>query len=163
MKYKRLTNEELKELETPFVRFLATNQITADEWAKMKTDAPGRVEELIEIFSDMVYDQTLKNIEYLEYKTPKDIKTFHCQKDKIVMMGLMVEGESDIDFTRAMTSDEMSQLIRESGAALSLYTAEKQLADDRETELFKMLNAGCLISRDGFLFKTLYALKPAGK
>ena len=92
MKYKRLTNDELAELETEFVRFLATYQINGQEWAKMKENEPQKVEELIEVFSDVVYEKTLTNIEYLEFKTPNDIKTFHCQKDKIVMMGLMVEG-----------------------------------------------------------------------
>ena len=159
MKYKRLTNDELSELEKEFVRFLSTYQINAQDWEKMKDSEPKKVEELIEVFSDLVYEKTLTNIEYLEFKTPNDIKTFHCQKDKIVMMGLMVEGDVTIDFTQNFSADKMSELIQKSNAQVNLYSAEKQYKGDREEELFKMLNWGCLISKDGHLYRTLEGLK----
>jgi flagellar motor switch protein FliG len=159
MKYKRLTNDELEELETEFIRYLATYQITAQEWEKMKETEPQKVDELIETFSDLVYEKTLTNIEYLEYKTPNDIKTFHCQKDKIVMMGLMVEGDVTIDFTKQLASNEMSELIQKSNAQVNLYSAEKEYKGGREEELFRMLDWGCLISKDGHLYKTLVGLK----
>lgn len=159
MKYKRLTNDELEELETEFIRYLATYQITAQEWEKMKETEPKKVDELIETFSDLVYEKTLTNIEYLEYKTPNDIKTFHCQKDKIVMMGLMVEGDVTIDFTKQLASNEMSELIQKSNAQVNLYSAEKEYKGGREEELFRMLDWGCLISKDGHLYKTLVGLK----
>ena len=159
MKYKRLTNEELTELESEFTRFLATYQINAQEWQKLKETEPKKVEELIELFSDLVYEKTLKNIEYLEFKTPNDIKTFHCLEDKIVMMGLMVEGDVPIDFTKQFSPTEMTELIQKSNAQVNLYSAEKEYKGSREDELFRMLNWGCLISKDGHLYKTLEGLK----
>lgn len=159
MKYKRLTNDELSELEKEFVRFLSTYQITAQDWEKMKDTEPKKVEELIEVFSDLVYEKTLTNIEYLEFKTPNDIKTFHCQKDIIVMMGLMVEGDVTIDFTQDFSPEKMSELIQKSNAQVNLYSAEKEYKGGREAELFRMLDWGCLISKDGHLYKTLVGLK----
>ena len=79
MKYRRLTNDELTELEKEFVRFLASNHITALDWEKLKGHDPKRVESLIEVFSDIVFEKILQGIEYLEFKTPTDIKTFHCE------------------------------------------------------------------------------------
>ena len=35
MKYRRLTNEELAELEKEFVRFLVSNTVTSEDWEKI--------------------------------------------------------------------------------------------------------------------------------
>ena len=159
MKYRRLSKEELQELESDFVRFLAANHVTADDWVKLKEERPERVEELIGIYSDLVYEKILAKLEYLEYKTPHDIKTFHCQSDKIVLMGIAVKPESGIDFTQNLTSQEMMDALKKSGQDLQIYTAEKGYNGSREGELFQMLESGCLISKDGHLFKSLSALK----
>lgn len=158
MKYRRLAIDELKELETEFVRFLATNTVTSDDWVKIKAENPERAEGLIEQFSDIVFEKTLSNIEYLEFKTPKDIKIFHCEKEKITMVGLMVAGETSIDFSKDMPAEEMIQALKQSNAEVKLYRAEKNYKPNRKAELFKMLESGCLITNDN-LFKTLIRLK----
>ena len=56
MRFRRLTKNELEHLEEDFVRFLASNQITADEWEKFKTEQPQKVHELLDIFSDIVLE-----------------------------------------------------------------------------------------------------------
>ncbi|PHN05766.1 DUF6495 family protein [Flavilitoribacter nigricans] len=159
MKYRRLTLEELSELEQDFIQFLSANGIPGPDWEKIKEDDPAKAEGLIELFSDIIFDKTLDQIEYLEYKTPKDIKIFHCEKHKIVMNGLLVDGKSDIDFTQAQDPEEMSRLLASSGAKLKIYTAQKKYHPNRKMELFKMMEDGALISRDGALFKTLESLK----
>ncbi len=159
MKYRRLTNAELEELEKEFIRFLATNQINAGDWEKLKEENPVKVEELIQLFSNIVFENIIKNIEFLEFRTPKDIKTFHCQAEKIAMMGLVIEGNSDFDFTKGLSSEQMTHLVRESQSQVSLYSAEKKYKGSREEELFKMLQNGCLISKDGALYRLLSTLK----
>lgn len=159
MKYRRLTNEELQELEKDFVRFLAANTITAEDWVRLKDKEPGKAEELIGVFSDIVFEKSLANAEYLEFKTPKDVKTFHFRMDRVVMNGLKVEGESRLDLTGSASVAEMVEEARRSDARLALYTAEKAYRKDREQEMFALLESGALISRDGLLFKTLEELK----
>ena len=100
MKYRRLSVEELEQLEPDFIRFLATNSIAGEDWVKMKANNPERSNELIDLFSDLIFERTLKKVEHLEFKTPNDIKLFHCMEDKIVMLGLFVEGHSNLDFTK---------------------------------------------------------------
>ena len=159
MKYRRLTEEELQELEKDFIRFLATNTITADEWERLKAERPEKVDRLIDVFSDQVFERTLREVRYLEYKTPRDIKTFHCLPDKIVMIGLMIDGDSQLDFTAGQDSAQMLSLLQLSGARLKMYTAEKKYAKEREQELFDMLEDGARISKDGHLYRTLASLK----
>ncbi|MFT4664434.1 MAG: hypothetical protein ACI8YQ_000573 [Polaribacter sp.] len=158
MTYRRLTNDELSELETAFARFLAVNGIPADDWVKIKAEDYKRTEELIESFSDVVFHETLSKVEYLDFKTKKEIRTFHCSKEKIILRGITVEGETALDFTEDEDSKLMLTKMQASGAKLSIYVTEKKYKDDkREMELFTMMESGCLIS-DGSLFKLLESI-----
>ena len=158
MKYRRLTIDELEELEQDFIRFLASNSITGEDWTKMKAENSSKSNELIDLFSDLIFDRTLKKVEHLEFKTPNDMKLFHCLEDKIVMMGLFVEGNSDLDFTQPADPAQMLDQLKNSSATLKLYQAEKQFSKQREMELFEMMENGCLISK-GELFFTLQKLR----
>jgi hypothetical protein len=159
MKYRRLTTEELAELETEFIRFLVSNTVTGDDWEKIKKEDPKKAVGLIEIFSDIVFDKTISKIEYLEMKTPKDLKIFRCNKDDIELMGLKIEGESDLDLTADISSEEMMVKLQSSDAKLQLYSANKKYKNEnREQELFQMMQWGSLIS-DGKLFHLLRTLK----
>ncbi len=159
MKYRKLRSDELAELEKEFVRFLAAQSIPADDWVKIKKEEPGKAERIIEIFSDFVFEQTLDKVEYLEFKSPKDIKTFYCGEQKMVLNGLRVDGASSIDFTADLSAEQMIGLVRLAEARVKLYTAEKEYSVGRNLELFRLMESGARISRDGALFKLLEGLK----
>lgn len=154
MKYRRLDKEELTEMEAEFVRFLATRSIPGPDWEKMKTEKPEQVEALLDEFSDLVFEKILTNVEFLEFKSSDDLKTFRCGKDKIELIGLTVEGQMNIDFTAIETPREIVDKMKSSGAKLQMYRAEKPYRGNREKELFAMMEAGCLISKGG-LFNTM--------
>ncbi|MEL7221363.1 MAG: DUF6495 family protein, partial [Bacteroidota bacterium] len=82
MKFRRLTLEELNELEQDFVQFLVANTVTGPDWERIKTEQPDKAESLIELFSDIVFEKIIKGVRYLEFKTMDDIKTFQCLEDK---------------------------------------------------------------------------------
>lgn len=158
MKFRRLTTEELTEVEDEFVRFLVANTITGEDWQKIKAESPEKAEQLIELFSDIVFEKILKKVEYMEFKSKNDLKTFHCLPDKIKLKGLLVEGESKLDFRENQSPEQMLSLLQLSDAKLKLYEAEKSYAKERELELFEMMENGCLISK-GELYMTLKGLK----
>ncbi len=160
MKYRRLTLEELKELETEFVRFLASNSIESDEWVALKTTKPEKVEQLIEIFSDIVFEKVIGNIKYLEHRSPTDLRLFQCEADLIKMIGIKVMDAHTIDFTKSQTAEEMLHHFRNAAnGSLKMYSAEKPYKNsDRSGELFQMMEDGCLIS-DGKLFEMMKNLK----
>lgn len=159
MKYRRLRPDELEQLEQEFIHFLVANGIPGPDWEKIKANENEKAEELIGLFSDIIFDKTLEQVRYLEFKTPKDIKTFHCLEDKIVLNGLRVEGDTALDLTQTQDPREMLQLLSAGSAKLKLYTAQKAYQPSRKQELFKMMESGALISRDGALFNSLEELK----
>lgn len=160
MKYRKLAKAELEELETEFVRFLAANTVTGEDWVKTKSNTPEKAEQLIELFSDLVFDKILDGVEYLEFKSPRDYKTFHCAADKIYLLGFRVEGEVDIDFTSELPAHEMLRNLQNEGAQIQLYSAEKNYKPERKPEIFRMMENGALISKDGAMYKVLENLKP---
>lgn len=157
MKYRRLSIEELKDMDTAFIRFLAANGIPGDEWVKIKETDPKRTNELLDVFSDTAIHETLSKVEYLQIIQTKEIKSFHCLTDKIKLIGLIIEGESDIDFTKMETPQMMAQQIASSSAQIKMYSAEKGYQPERELELFKMMNGGCRIT-SGEIYKLLEQL-----
>lgn len=159
MKYRRLTKAELTQLEQEFIHFLASHSITAADWEKMKLEKTDKVEGLLDIFSDLVFDKTLKKVIYLERITPKDYRTFHCLDDKIMMIGILIEGASTLDFTQNISPPQMMAQLRDSDAQLKLYAGEKTYKKEREVELFELMENGALISKDGAMYKTLSQLQ----
>lgn len=159
MKYRKLNKAELEELETEFIRFLAANTVTGNDWVQLKEKDPQKAQGLIEIFSDLVFDKIIEGINYMELKTPKDYKTFYCPKDKIYLLGLRVEGQTTFDFTKNEDPHEMMARIQNAGAQLQLYSAEKNYQPNREQELFRMLEGGARISKQGEMYKMFRELK----
>jgi hypothetical protein len=150
MKYRSLTIEELQELEKEFVNFLILNGIEANDWEKIKKDNLSHANELIDMFSDAVFERIMKRIEYLEYREPKEIKTFQCLSDRLVLVG-MTAANIDADFTDSVY---MQKAIQNPPESLKVYTIKKKYSKERELELFDMIQAGCTIS-DAVIFKSL--------
>ena len=161
MHHRRLRPEELAELETDFIRFLSSQGIDGSTWTTMKTEQPERAEEVLDEFSRFVYESTLDQIEYLEYKSQNDIKCFHCREEGMVLLGVFVEGNAEVNFREDFDLEAARQKIVAAGARLKMYQSRKSYHPDRRSELFKMLENGCRISRDGLIFKTLDGLVKA--
>lgn len=155
MKYRRLTNDELAELETEFVRFLAAQSIPADDWEKIKNTDPQRTGQLLDKFSEVVYEKVIANVQYLEFRTPKDVKTFYCAAEQIHLIGLSATGEANIDFTQHPSREALIQQFQNPQAQLQIYHAKKSYQPDRKTELFRMMESGALITPDGGMYKVL--------
>ena len=157
MKYRRLYPDELAELEKQFIRFLAAQSIQGSDWEQLKRKAPEKAEQLIEQFSEVVFEKVLSDVQYLERKTPKDLKLFKCDADTIYMVGLLVEGDVDFDFTKNPKPDQMIQQVRQTGASLKVYRAQKAYQKERKQELFEMMENGCKIA-SGELYTILNQL-----
>ncbi|MCW3086448.1 MAG: hypothetical protein JWP12_3814 [Bacteroidetes bacterium] len=154
MKYKRLTSEELQALEPDFINFLASMQITGPDWEKMKSNENAKANELIDVFSDVVYDKVLSKIMYLEYRDSKTLNIFYCGPEKVQLVGLRVKEHSTLDLT---VPDVLHQWNENNNGAVTVVRSEKKYVEDKQTEVFELLQNGCLIT-DDTLFKTLNSI-----
>ena len=144
MKYRRLTEEELQALEQEFVNFLAAAQITGPDWEKMKINEPQVAEELIDAFSDLVYEKVLKNIQLLEYRDAKTLNIFKFEEDKILLLGLRVKEKSEMDLTKP----ESFKLNNLTISSLTVIKTERKYSKSKEMEVFELIQNGCVITDD---------------
>lgn len=145
MKYKRLTIEELKEFEPEFINFLSTAQITGKDWDTMKKNEIKKAEELIDVFSDMVYQKVMSKIQFLEYRDEKTLNIFNCTTDKIILMGIRVKDHSSINLKM---DDVFTQWNNSNLNSINIIKTEKEYVKQREVEVFELLENGCLITND---------------
>lgn len=156
MKYRMLNQEELLPLEADFIKYLSVQGISSDLWIRMKKQSPDQVEALIADFSDGIWESILQRIEYLEFRSPKDIKTFHCLAEKIALRGLQIDGDTDFNFLTDEVSPEKLIELQQTGVSIKIYRAEKAYQQhDRNSELFGMIENGAIISPNGNLFQAL--------
>lgn len=144
-KYKRLTDQELQALEQEFINFLSSLQITGSDWENMKNSEGEKAEELIVVFSDMVYDKILGKITFLEYRDAKTLNIFNCLDDKITLVGLRVKENSNLDLT---APDILNQWAKNITSAVNIIKTEKNYRKERGVEIFELLQNGCLITND---------------
>ena len=137
MKYRCLTDEELKELEEEFKQFLIVNGVHGEEWEALNKANDERVMKLVELFSDMVMEKALTNIKFLEHISPKDIKAFHCADQKMTLIGITTNDES-VDFTKQSPADLSTK-------KLDIFKTDKPYFKPREEEIFQLLESGCSI------------------
>ena len=156
-KYRALNLEELQSLEKEFVDFLVINGITADEWVKLKAEQPEEATRMTELFSDVVFEGILRKVNFLDYHSQYEVRTFQCLPEKMVLVGLKATPAEGVDFREP---DFVNQAIQNPPAGLSIYTTEKAYSGSREAELFEMIQSGCQIT-EGQLFKALLLAKAA--
>ena len=98
MKFRKLSLEELELLKEDFIKFLASNTITAEDWVKMKIENIEKAESLIEMFSEIVMEKVYSKIEYLENRTKDSILLFKFEGDLMQILGVNTPDPA-IDFT----------------------------------------------------------------
>ena len=157
-KYRHLDQEELHALKSEFIDYLVVNGIVAEDWEKLKADDPAKASEVVDLFSDVVFEGVMRKVEFLEHRSKQEVRTFQCLADKMILMALKVPGE-EVDFT---DPEYFEQAMTNSPEGMEVYTAEKAYNQPRELELFQMTEAGCRIT-DGKLFKSLCLAMADGK
>lgn len=147
MSFRKLTEGELEELKEEFVQYLVANGVDASLWEQLKKDESEKAEFFVQQFSNVVLQKSLEKIEYLEHRTPSDVKLFYCGKETIDLIALK---SSVVDLTN------IAEFNTEDFKDIEVFKATKPYSKNREVELFEMTEKGCQITSH-----TLYdLLKP---
>lgn len=159
MKYRRLTIDELKELEEQFHLFLAAHSIPAMDWQKMKSNEPEKAEDLIDQFSDFIFENVLEKIEFLEYRDENQIQIVDLRNDPIQMRGIRIVENDKINFTKEQSPETIKALMMKHGGKMQLITADKAYSDEPNRDKFNLMQKGFLICKDPSLYETLADLE----
>ena len=143
MKYSRLTKEQFEELHQEFIKFLATQSITHDEWTNLKTNKPELAEMELDVFSDLIWEGALNKAEYLEHISPQHMYLFHLADDKMYVIALTLKNDVDI------TTNKGYQWLRENlmDDNVEFLQADKEYTEDKNLDKFKMIEQGAVITK----------------
>jgi hypothetical protein len=153
VKYRRLTDKELNELEQEFKQFLIANGVHNEEWVKLNEDRADEALNLVDMFSDLVLEKSLEQIKYVIHSAPWDMKVFWFQKNKAKLVALKSNSEA-INFTK----DTWLSKIPEHYSAIEFFTSEKDFNEkERSKEIYSLIKAGALISTEQ-MYKVIHDL-----
>ncbi|GAL68488.1 DUF6495 family protein [Jejuia pallidilutea] len=154
MKYARLTKEQFEELHQEFINFLATQSITADEWANLKVNKPEVAEMELDVFSDLIWEGVLNKAEYLEHFAPQHMYLFHLDEDNMHAIVVNVKND-EVD----ITTKEGYNWLRENlmDERVEFLQADKAYTEDKNLDKFKMIEQGASITK-GELYQYFYNL-----
>ncbi len=150
-KYRLLSHEELQEFEKEFIDYLVVNGITGEDWGKIKEDNPKEAIKIMDLFSDVIFEAVMRKIDFLEIRTPNEVQTFQCNEKKLTMVGMKIDPNTEIDFTKP---EDLEIAMSNPPGDIEVYTAARDYKLERELELFAMTENGARIT-DGQLFKAL--------
>tara|TARA_B100000795_G_C22802949_1_gene442940 strand:+ start:863 stop:1327 length:465 start_codon:yes stop_codon:yes gene_type:complete len=137
VKYRFLTDEELKELETEFKQFMISNGLHDDEWRAINKNTPKKAKEIVGMFSDLILEKVFAQTKYLLHHSNDKIKVFYFTAEKAVMIGLDFEGEAIIP------KDELIAFVKANVGKFQIYTASKSYeTGDRNNEIFALVKNG---------------------
>jgi len=159
MKYHRLSNTELENLKDDFIRFIASQGIDAEAWQKMKLENLEEAEEIIDIYSDLVYEQALSKCNYLEHISAKEFKTIQYNDEEAKVIGLRVKEGSDIN----LNTDNFQKDVANGLASkeIEVFTATKKHEKLREQEMFEWIKNGAYMANESW-FKEMKKLVELG-
>ena len=147
MKFKRLSLQELEDLRSEFIDFLVIVGITAEEWEELLTKEPVKASDVIDQFSDVVWEGILRKAKYLHRITRDAIYAFHCEEKQIHLLRL-----KDIEPNADLTNEEYRANRLANPSGLKLAKKSKAYSKERELELFDLLISGAVIG-DGHFYE----------
>ena len=154
MKYTRLTKEQLEELHPEFINFLATQTIDKKEWDDLKMNKPDIALQEIDVFSDLIWDKAITNVRFIDHFSKNHIFLFKCH-DTLLESLIVQTSNEDIDF---FTTEGLEWLGNNLFTdVVTIQTGKKEVAENRNEEVFKIIQNGGIISK-GELYIKLTAL-----
>jgi hypothetical protein len=151
MKYSRLSREQFESLHQEFALFLAAQSIDKTQWNQIKSDNLTLTDELMDFFSDMVWDQSLDKITYLENRSDYHLFLFKCENARIDLILIRVEK----DCPSLMDKDYKQWLAKNlSDPRVDIFESSRTFQETLKEEKFKLMNQGAKVS-DGETFEDL--------
>lgn len=148
MKYRLLTDEELKHLEEELKHFLIVNHVHKEEWERMNKEQPALAIELVGLFSDQVLQRVYENISYLENRSKASCFVFHCDQEKINLIAIQAKNENEnLDFS---TPESIHEALTKHTKDVGFLRHSKPYSKTREEEIHQLIEQGCVKSTESF-------------
>ncbi len=152
MKYRRLSKEQFQELYFEFSQFLASHSIDAVQWKQLKRESSQKVDALLDIFSDIVWEKVLSKVVSVQYSSPQKIVLLNRENNILKAIIITTNGR-EVDFE----TQEGFQWLEKNMDSDQVVLTVGEKSSDIHSELFKWILQGGQIT-DGELFKRIQKL-----
>tara|TARA_A200000113_G_scaffold225010_1_gene244491 strand:- start:1875 stop:2348 length:474 start_codon:yes stop_codon:yes gene_type:complete len=151
MKYTRLSKEQFENLHEEFSLFLATQSIDKIQWDQIKSQNPSLTEELLDLFSDMVWDKSLNKIIYLENRSDHHFFLFKCEDSQIDLILIQLDKSCP-----SLLQEDYKQWLSKhlADSSVSIFQSTRSFENGFKEEKFKLMEKGASVS-DGKTFEDL--------
>lgn len=149
----------MEELHPEFIKFLAAQSITADEWDSIKKEKPSVAEDEIDVFCDLIWEGVLTKAGYLEHISPRTMNLFKLGEKNMEVVSIMV-GDELIDITTPTGYKWLQNNLLDE--QVKIFTASKAYSDDPNADKFKLIESGAVVTK-GDLFDYFEDLMELGK
>mmetsp|Transcript_7723 Transcript_7723/g.10913 ORF Transcript_7723/g.10913 Transcript_7723/m.10913 type:complete len:156 (+) Transcript_7723:713-1180(+) len=146
MKYRMLSDDELKLLEEDLKHFLIVHGVHGEEWAKMNEEHPEEAQNLVGLFSDTVLQKVYEKLRFIEHRTQASCMVFKLMDEGIEMISINAKGD-EVDLS---TPEGIHEALVHQSSALTFFRNEKRYTKEREQEIHEMLEQGCVNSSEAF-------------
>lgn len=146
MKYRMLTDDELRVFEPELKQFLVVNAVYDEEWRQINQENPDKARQLVALFSDQVLQTIYERIAFVEHRSKKTCLVFACQSDRLLLIGLQ-HNHPELDFS---TLEGIHFGLTNHLAEIKWFKKSKGYDSDREMEIHQMLENGCVPSSGEF-------------
>ena len=151
MKYTRLSKEQFEALAEEFSKFLAVNSIDKVAWDNYKQQQDPKVDEILDNFSDLIWEKVLVQTMYLEHFSKHYIFLFKCLKDQVKSI-VIKHQNNEIDF---LTSSGLQWMVQNLNSnQVEIIVGNKPFVRDRNLALFDLIQQGAMLSK-GELYNQL--------
>jgi hypothetical protein len=156
MKYTRLTKEQLEELHPEFITFLATQTIDKKEWDSLKINKPEIALQEIDVFSDLIWDKAITNVRFVDHFSKNHIFLFKCH-DTLLESLIVQTSNENVDF---FTTEGLEWLGNNLFSdVVTIQTGKKEVTENRNEEVFKIIQNGGIISKGELYIKLIALIK----
>ncbi len=147
MKYRILSDDELKVFAEDLTHFLIVNGVHAEAWKSMNEEDPERAVALVELFSDTVLQKVYESLEFLEFRSPDSCMVFRCKAEEMELISLTRRPGATADLS---TPESIHTALVSQVEALQFFRSTKGYTSDREMEIHGLLTQGCVPSSKAF-------------
>lgn len=108
-RFKRLSIQELQSLESPFIQYLVSQGIDAEQWIEIKKHDADKAEIFIDNFSDFIQLTALVKCQFISKLEENCLRTCQCQLNQFYLLELKWSSDIKIKLFDKGTLEEILQ------------------------------------------------------
>lgn len=148
MKYSRLTTEQFESLSNEFSLFLASHSIDLKQWDKIKISSQDSVDHILDLFSDLVWEDILHKVKFVENVSSTHLFLFKCDKNSIDSI-IIKSSDPSINLNSSEGQVWLSNNLNSN--SIEILKSTKKTNTNRNSEIYSLISKGSQIS-EGQLF-----------